>query len=95
MEIANEHFEFRNFELLSGETIEELKKTYKWTNKDNIDTMLAFIEMRQKQGFDDWVQLRYTLANSSLKLFYNDFTEEELQEMKTEQLKRSLPLALA
>ena len=95
MEIANNHFEFRNFELLSGETIEELKKTYKWTDKDNIDTMLAFLEMRQEQGFEDWVQLRYTLANSSLKLFYNDFTEEELEEMKLEQLKRSLPLALA
>lgn len=97
MDITNPHLEFRNFEEISGETIEEVNKTYSFNCDNEIDIMNAFIDMRFEEGLNDWKQLRYTFANNSLKLFYREanFSEKTLRAMKYESLERkpSLPLS--
>lgn len=95
MEINNDHYSFRSFDLISGEPIEEVRKTYKWENKSDIETIVAFIHMRMDQGFDNWVSLRYSLANTSLKMFYQSFSTEEADKMKNESVCRSISLKVA
>lgn len=97
MDVYNQNLEFRNFELISGEMIEDINNTYSFGLTNRIGIMKAFIEMRQEQGLKDWTQLRYTFANNSLKLFYREagFSEQTKSRMRYEGLKRkpSLPLS--
>lgn len=95
MDVHNAHFEFRNFDLLCGENLDDLKETYHWKDKTNIETMLAFFDKRTKQGLDGWGQINFTLANNELKLFYRGFSEEALDAMKFESKKRAISLSLS
>jgi len=54
MDVCNQNLEFRNFELVSGEMIEDVNNTYSFGLTNRIGIMKAFIEMRQEQGLKDW-----------------------------------------
>lgn len=97
MDVHNAHLEFRNFELISGETLDDINDTYSFKAMSRIGIMKSFIEMRREQGLNDWTQLRYTFANNSLKLFYReaDFSEQTRARMRYDSIIRrpSLPLS--
>lgn len=92
--VYNKDLEFRNFDLICGESINDLKITYQWENESNIAAMVNFIKMRQEQGLKTWTQLRFSLGNGDLKLFYKDFTEMSSARMRYESICRSISLPL-
>ena len=94
MNVSNKDLEFRNFDLIAGEPVEEVNITYSFNSRTNISTMKSFIEMRMEQGLSDWTQLNYTMANNSVKLFYRDFTPETKQRLRYESIRRTPTLEL-
>ena len=51
--------------------------------------MVDFIKKREAQGLKGWGSIRYTAANNNLKLFYRNFTKEQLTELQYENIKRT------
>lgn len=85
--IYNTDLEFRNFDLIAGEDIIEVKKTYGFKSK-GVNIMVDFLKKKEEQGLNGWSQIRYTFSNNNLKLFYKRFNNEEIQQMRIENLKR-------
>lgn len=85
--ITNDDLEFRNFELLAGENLEDVRETYGFKG-EGADIMISFIKKREEQGLKGWGQIRYTAANNNLKLFYRKFNKETLSELRYESIKR-------
>lgn len=85
--IYNKDLEFRNFDLISGETVNEVKKTYNF-NSQGVKIMVDFLKKREEQGLNGWGQIRYTFSNNNLKLFYKRFNKDILQELRFEAIKR-------
>lgn len=85
--IFNKDLEFRNFDLISGETIEEVKQTYGFDSK-GINIMVSFLKKKETQGLKGWNQIRYTFSNNNLKIFYKRFSPEVMKELYYEQIRR-------
>lgn len=51
--------------------------------------MIEFIKKRESQGLKGWSSIRYTAANNNLKLFYRNFSKEQLKELSIENMKRT------
>lgn len=85
--IVNQDLEFRNFEFLAGENISDVKETYGFKG-EGVDIMISFIKKREQQGLSGWGQIRYSAANNNLKLFYKQFNNDVLKELRFESLKR-------
>ena len=86
--IYNKDLEFRNFELLAGENFNDVKDTYGFKSQ-GVGVMVDFIKKREAQGLKGWGSIRYTAANNNLKLFYRNFTKEQLAELQYENIKRT------
>ena len=86
--ITNCDLEFRSFDLISGENLEELVKTYRLKNK-GVTAMVEYLKKREEQGLKGWSQIRYTLSNNNLKLFYRKFNNDTLNELREEVVKRA------
>ena len=86
--IYNKDLEFRNFELLAGEKFNDVKDTYGFKSQ-GVGVMVDFIKKREAQGLKGWGSIRYTAANNNLKLFYRNFTKEQLAELQYENIKRT------
>lgn len=85
--ITNCDLEFRSFDLISGENLDELIATYKLRNK-GVQAMVEYLRKREEQGLKGWNQLRYTLSNNNLKLFYRKFNDDTLDELRNELMRR-------
>lgn len=93
--VYNKDLEFRNFDLIAGESVREVNLTYSFKENSMLNVMVDFLKMRQEQGLKTWVELRYTFANNCNKLFYREFSEEDLKLMKYESIKRRPSLSLS
>lgn len=86
--IYNNDIEIRNFELLAGENYEDVIETYGFKDK-GVGVMVDFIKKREEQGLKGWGSIRYTAANNNLKLFYRNFSKDQLNELQFENMKRA------
>lgn len=85
--VYNKDLEFRNFDLITGESVRNTKETYGFKSK-GVGIMVDFLKKREAQGLKGWSQIRYTAANNNLKLFYKRFNQEDKQALYLEGIKR-------
>ena len=85
--IYNGDLEFRSFDLISGDNIDNVIENYKLKNR-GVRAMVEFLKKREDQGLKGWGQLRYTVSNNDLKLFYKRFNEETLEKLRREVCER-------
>lgn len=86
--VENKDLEFRNFDFIAGETIDEVNKTWN-LKKKGVYIMEAFINKREEQGLYGWNSIRYSFANNNLKIFYKNFNEDICKELFRENVNRT------
>ena len=89
MLLESKDLEIRNFDMIAGEPIEEIKESYSLSS-EGVKIMVDFLKKREQQGLHGWGQIRYSKPNNDLKLFYKRFNKEHLKEMMYE-VKRRVP----
>lgn len=86
--VWNKDLEFRSFDLICGESVNDIKETYDFKSI-GVMIMIDFLKKREEQGLKGWGQIRYTFSNNNLKLFYKRFNEDTIKDLWYESLKRT------
>lgn len=81
MWINDQDFEFRNFNIIAGESAKRIGETYNYKGSEN-EIMKIYIE---NQSEKNWSKFRYTAAHCFEKLF-----EKKLQDFTTEEQKHQI-----
>lgn len=84
--VCNEHFEFRNFDVIASENARRIKDTFSFEGSE-VDAMESYLSMQEEQN---WSRFRWTAAHCFESLFY-----KRLNKRLNDEEKRALNYEIA